>query len=868
MRKLAVFAVVGTAVLFIVVPAAYGADVTVGHNSVACVEGEPCTLDVWIHSYWPLGRITVVLRFDNTKLIATGVTNGGFMPASPTAQSFNDVCEASTLCDAPQGCGEIQFTGTDVSSSSIGTGVLFRVTFFALASTTLTAGACPNWCNPPYYCGSPPVGAGNYDWSTTYSMGYNLGSISYSGGPLADTDGDGLPDVVEIYIGTNPYDADTDDDGLMDGHGLSEDLDNDGFVDPGETDPLDADTDDDGIFDGTERGLTVPETADTDTSAGFFVPDADPSTTTDPTDADSDDDGVLDGHEDINGNGAYEPGEGESDPGDDESQPAPQPVASSAQVLLLGDGDAETQVQAALEAAGHVVTLVDYYYYWDGVTPDANDFDVVVLLDGYDYGYELEEAASSALEAFVAKGCGLVMTEWTAYDVCYEYKTGAIADLIPVTSTPDCDYDYDLPWIVTGTHALTSSVPTSWTDGASSSFVEPYPGTVVLMRTTIGDPLLSYSTQAGGVVVHLNHSMTYDTSTIEPNALQLLVNAVGFAAASCPETIEADVSISKDDGVAAAIPGGAVTYTIVVANAGPENVTGFEVSDAFPADLTCSWTCAAGSGATCTAGPVAGDIDDTVDLQAGSSVTYTAACTIDGGASGTLVNTATVAAPPGFVDSDLANNSATDTDTVVPIPDADLWITKTDGAAEATIGGTLAYAITAANAGPDGVTGATVSDPFPADLTCSWTCAAAGGASCAAGPVAGDLADSVDLPAGSSVGYTAVCSIDGAASGTLVNTATIAVPAGATDPNLANNSATDTDTLISGLPEYLDLQDMTFVGALTFEAGRRITATDCVVEDPGGDVTLRAGESVVLRDGFEVESGCSLSVEIDPLLLP
>jgi uncharacterized repeat protein (TIGR01451 family) len=205
---------------------------------------------------------------------------------------------------------------------------------------------------------------------------------------------------------------------------------------------------------------------------------------------------------------------------------------------------------------------------------------------------------------------------------------------------------------------------------------------------------------------------------------------------------------------------------------------------------------------------------------------------------------------------------------VVPIPDADLWITKTDGTSEATIGGTLVYAITAANAGPDGVNGAAVSDVFPAVLTCSWTCAAAGGASCAAGPVAGDIADSVDLPAGSSVGYTAVCSIDGAASGTLVNTAAIAVPAGATDPSPGNNTATDTDTLIGGLPEYLDLQDMTFVGGLTFEAGRRITATDCVVESPGGDVTFRAGESVVLNDGFKVEAGCSFTVEIDPLLLP
>jgi hypothetical protein len=34
---------------------------------------------------------------------------------------------------------------------------------------------------------------------------------------LLDSDGDGIPDIEEIRIGTNPYDADTDHDGYPDG---------------------------------------------------------------------------------------------------------------------------------------------------------------------------------------------------------------------------------------------------------------------------------------------------------------------------------------------------------------------------------------------------------------------------------------------------------------------------------------------------------------------------------------------------------------------------------------------------------------------------------------------------------------------------
>jgi hypothetical protein len=120
-----------------------------------------------------------------------------------------------------------------------------------------------------------------------------------------DRDGDGLPDDIDPC----PDDADCDDDGLLDGPGGSEDLNANGIVDPGETDPLNPDTDGDGIFDGTERGLTEPETSDTDLSAGNFIPDADPSTTTDPTNPDTDGDGLSDGEEDANQNGRVDAGE-------------------------------------------------------------------------------------------------------------------------------------------------------------------------------------------------------------------------------------------------------------------------------------------------------------------------------------------------------------------------------------------------------------------------------------------------------------------------------------------------------------------------------------------------------------------------------
>jgi uncharacterized repeat protein (TIGR01451 family) len=253
----------------------------------------------------------------------------------------------------------------------------------------------------------------------------------------------------------------------------------------------------------------------------------------------------------------------------------------------------------------------------------------------------------------------------------------------------------------------------------------------------------------------------------------------------------ADLSITKTDGVTSATPGGSVTYTITAANAGPSNTTG-TVADTFPASLTCAWTCVGAGGGTCSAS-AAGNINDAVNLPAGGSVTYSASCTISAAATGSLVNTATVTGAG--TDPVPGNNSATDTDTLNP--SADLSITKTDGVTSATPGGSVTYTITASNAGPSNATGATVADTFPASLTCTWTCVGAGGGTCTASS-SGNINDTVNLPSGGSVTYTASCTISASATGTLVNTATVAAPAGVTDPVPGNNAATDTDTLVLG----------------------------------------------------------------------
>ncbi len=255
----------------------------------------------------------------------------------------------------------------------------------------------------------------------------------------------------------------------------------------------------------------------------------------------------------------------------------------------------------------------------------------------------------------------------------------------------------------------------------------------------------------------------------------------------------ANLGITQSDGTNTYVAGGTLTYTVTVTNAGPSNVIGATVTDAFTAQVTgASWSCVA-VGTTCGAGGP-GLINDVVNLPVGSSIIYTINVNIDAGASGNLVHTASVTMPAGYTETNPADNVSTDTNT--PVVSADLWITKTDGATSYVAGGTTTYTVTVGNNGPSNITGATVTDVFVQISGATWACGSATGGSCTANG-SGNINDSaVNLPVGSSVIYTINATIDAGASGNLVNTASIAGPAGYTEAAPGNESQTDTDTPI------------------------------------------------------------------------
>lgn len=116
-----------------------------------------------------------------------------------------------------------------------------------------------------------------------------------------DSDDDGLSDDCEKGMSTgcciDPVDGVTD---YLAGVMETTDTDGDGLANY-----LDADSDNDGLMDGLECAKTAADVT-VHSARSRFTPDEDPTTATDPLNEDTDGDGIRDGYEDYNLNGAVD----------------------------------------------------------------------------------------------------------------------------------------------------------------------------------------------------------------------------------------------------------------------------------------------------------------------------------------------------------------------------------------------------------------------------------------------------------------------------------------------------------------------------------------------------------------------------------
>ncbi len=261
--------------------------------------------------------------------------------------------------------------------------------------------------------------------------------------------------------------------------------------------------------------------------------------------------------------------------------------------------------------------------------------------------------------------------------------------------------------------------------------------------------------------------------------------------------LPADLRITKTTDTNPVVPGQSVQYTIQVFNdSASVDVHGATVTDTFSADLTgVSWTCSASAGSSCTS-PGTGNISDTVNIQAGGSLTYTVTATVAASATGNLSNTATVTTAG--TDSDLTNNTATVSNAL--IPQVDLAVSKVESVDPVIAGsgsGNLTYTVTVTNNGPSDATGVTLSEviTLPAGVSIDSITPSGSGSYAPANSANGTWTVG-NLAANASATLTVVLSVGAdAADGSIISDTASVTNVDQPDTDNTNDSATEQTTV-------------------------------------------------------------------------
>lgn len=311
-------------------------------------------------------------------------------------------------------------------------------------------------------------------------------------------------------------------------------------------------------------------------------------------------------------------------------------------------------------------------------------------------------------------------------------------------------------------------------------------GTASTYTWSLGD---ASPVQVGAWVSHTYGAPGVYTATVTAqnaaNTLTATTTITVLAAANLGVTLTAP---------ALAVPGAPFTVTLVVRNPGPNLTLGAALTATWPADWEgVAWVCTAELGAVCNNG-FGPALADTLDMAVNTALTYTLTGALSPLAVGALTVTAQAQNPPGTLDIDLSDNTASLARALTP--QADVQVSKTDGQDGVTPANNLiTYTVIVTNPGPSFAASVWVSDIMPASIvSVIWTCDALGGATCAGGS-GNALSDTVQMPPNSRITYTGRGTLLASASGVLVNVARVTPLGGLTDPVTANNLATDTTTL-------------------------------------------------------------------------
>ena len=307
--------------------------------------------------------------------------------------------------------------------------------------------------------------------------------------------------------------------------------------------------------------------------------------------------------------------------------------------------------------------------------------------------------------------------------------------------------------------------------------------TLSALATGVTAPTITVVVTAPPQIASLTNVAVLTSSTTDP------IPANNSSTVTTSVTASADLSITKG-GPPSVTASGAVTYSLVVANAGPSDAANLTVTDTLPSGV--AFVSAAGTGWTCTpSGNVSVSCTLPTLATGATASTITVIVTAPAQAA-SLTNSASVAATT--PDPDVTNNSDSVTTGVSAL--ADLSLAKT-GPGTVVAAGSVSYDLAVANAGPSDAANLTVTDTLPAGVSfvsaagSGWTCTPTGNVSVSC--------TATSLPSGATAPTITLLVTAPPQAMSLTNVASVA--ATTADPDPANN----TDSVTTSVTASADL---------------------------------------------------------------
>ena len=472
-------------------------------------------------------------------------------------------------------------------------------------------------------------------------------------------------------------------------------------------------------------------------------------------------------------------------------------------IIQNGDTGAQIRVTSTQDQyyPGVITSAIDIYQPGIAVTKTVEDLNGGVVDPGDTLGYTVQVSNAAGL----FDGATNVVLE-DLIPTNTTYVPGSLVITAGANAGPMTDLlDVDQAEFTGSGVRFQLGVGATGTPSPQGGSLAPGAATTVTFRVQVNPSIIGGTTIANTAVV------SYASQTFKVSDSRAATVSI-----DCPAV---DLKIDKTGDVPVVTAGDGVnhTFTITVTNTSTSAANNVVVADTWPAGFV-PGTIVPSVGTFTAPDPVTGNFTWTIGTLAGkASATLTAQYTVPASTpQGTETNKAVVTTST--FDPNPKNNTATfDIDVV---QDVDLSLDKVT-VSPVVAGQLVSYTITIKNSGKSDVTAALVSDPFAGVLSgVTWTAVFSGGATDSG---TGDIAETIDLPAGGSVLYSVTGLLASSASGDLVNTATVTSPFDTATDTVTDPITTNVNILVNK------------TGDITYKAGEFLNFT-VVVSNLGTSV--------------------------------